>query len=111
MKIYSFNPFINETIRFLKTTEESKGASLEMEITLGKRASGPPLHVHPAQTEYYKVLKGELKAYTDGEWKTLKEGEELTIAAGEVHTFDKGATDEVVFFNSFYPALSFERIF
>ncbi|KAK9899540.1 hypothetical protein P389DRAFT_207207 [Cystobasidium minutum MCA 4210] len=53
-----------------------------------KGKSGPPLHIHLEQSEYFEVLSGTLGLTLNGEPVTLtKEGGRVSIPPGARHTF------------------------
>ena len=50
--------------------------------------SGPPMHIHLKQTEYFHVLQGKLGTICEGKLRTLSKGEEeLIILPGLPHRF------------------------
>ncbi|KAK4167855.1 hypothetical protein QBC43DRAFT_202645 [Cladorrhinum sp. PSN259] len=56
--------------------------------TVREGKSGPPLHIHINQTEYFQVVQGTLAAVKDGEEVTLtKDDGVLEIPSGARHRF------------------------
>ena len=54
-----FNPIINDTATFIKTSEETNGECSLVAIDLYK-SDGPPLHYHKTFTENFEVTQGTL---------------------------------------------------
>ena len=54
-----FNPVINDTATFIKTSEETNGEYTLLEIELYK-SDGPPLHFHKTFSERFEVIEGVL---------------------------------------------------
>ncbi|GJC93315.1 putative ankyrin repeat domain-containing protein 29 protein [Colletotrichum tabaci] len=68
--------------------------------------SGPPLHIHLLQDEYFKVEQGVLGAITDGkEHAITKDDGVLCIRAGTRHRFwsHESATESLVFHGWAHP--------
>lgn len=80
------NPQTGQTIRFLRTSEETGGALLEMESIYETNSVEPPAHYHPKQEEDFLVLEGELMVRADGTERVLKRGDRLHIARNVVHS-------------------------
>ena len=85
----------------LETARETRGASVRFELTFhpGEGASGdafglkhepwpidfPTEHVHPRQSEHWRVLSGGLAAAFEGSEKTLGPGDVVTLPVGIPH--------------------------
>ena len=48
---------------------------------------GPPLHRHPAATEFFAVVAGTLAVCVKRRWRTLTAGEDVEIPPGTIHTY------------------------
>ena len=66
------------------------------------------LHIHPEQTETYRVLDGTLDVFRAGKWNKVSEGELFTVAPGTVHGFRVTGDSPVRFLNVHTPALGFQ---
>jgi mannose-6-phosphate isomerase-like protein (cupin superfamily) len=55
--------------------------------TLAPGKSGPSEHVHPHETESFRMVSGTLRVWLDGEPRDLRPGDELAIPAGRPHRF------------------------
>jgi len=91
-----FNPAINDTATFIKTSEESDGAYSLLEIELFK-SEGPPLHYHNAFSEKFEVMDGMLYLQVGKEKKILKAGEAVLVPKGTPHKFYNITDDKVTF--------------
>jgi quercetin dioxygenase-like cupin family protein len=75
-----------QTIEFITTANSSKGMLLEMISTWQAGAGKPPVHYHPFQKEYFKVLEGELTVNISGNIQTYKTNESFEIEKGVAHS-------------------------
>lgn len=73
-------------------------------------ADGPPIHLHPEQEEYFRILKGELDVYKNTEWKTLKEGEEIFIPKKTAHSYRSRSTEDCIFEYKLSPKRNFSNM-
>jgi len=108
MNTLDLRPLLKQTITFRKTTADTNGELLEMEM-VNTDNNGPPLHFHPNQEESFHILSGSMMFYLDGAWTKKETGETVVIQKGKPHTFKKGECDEVKFITSMRPALTFEK--
>ncbi|MBC5774870.1 cupin domain-containing protein [Pontibacter sp. KCTC 32443] len=98
-------------LRIIRTAEETKGQSLEMEWEILPQADGTPVHLHPEAQETYRVLEGQIEVNVNGEWHHLHQGEEITVPAGIPHTF-RNPTDYITkVYNTHSPAMQFDNYF
>jgi quercetin dioxygenase-like cupin family protein len=97
-----FNPVINDTATFIKTSKETNGEYSLLEIELYK-SDGPPLHFHKTFSEKFDVVEGTLYLQVGREKKILKQGESVTIAKGMAHRFYNINNDLVKFRITFQP--------
>jgi len=97
-----FNPVINDTATFIKTSEETNGEYSLVEIQLYK-SDGPPLHFHKSFSEKFEVIEGILYLQIGKEKKILKSGEAITVPKGVHHKFYNISNDLVKFNITFQP--------
>lgn len=97
-----FNPIINDTATFIKTSEETKGQYSLVEIDLYK-SEGPPLHFHKTFSEKFEVLQGILYLQVGKEKHILKRGESILVPKGTPHRFYNINNDLVKFEITFQP--------
>ena len=73
-------------------------ADSENGMTLIKSgANGPPIHTHPEQEEYFKVVSGQLEVYKKDKWNTLHAGDEIFIPKHTPHTYRSRTSQDCVF--------------
>ena len=97
-----YNPIINDTATFIKTSEETNGEYSLVEIQLYK-SDGPPLHFHKTFSEKFEVIEGTLYLQIGKEKKILRSGESLTVPKGAHHKFYNINNDLVKFNITFQP--------
>lgn len=93
--------------RITRSSADTGGELLEMELELPAHGWAPRPHVHPQLTEQYQVLQGSLDVLVGSEWRTLAAGEGASVPPGTVHTFRVGDSPVRVR-NVHRPALDFE---
>lgn len=98
-------------MRFVTTAADSAGARLEMEVTYAGRTTFPPVHLHPAQEETFRVRSGRLRTVIDGRERVYEADEAFTIPAGVPHTMRADAEGPTTFAWSVRPALRTEVLF
>jgi mannose-6-phosphate isomerase-like protein (cupin superfamily) len=93
--------------RITRSSADTGGELLEMELELPAHGWAPQPHVHPQLTEEYRVLEGSFDVLVGTDWRTLKAGDSASVQAGTVHTFRAGSSPVRVA-NIHRPALDFE---
>ena len=95
------NPVTGETITFIRTSEDTGGAQLEIELLLRPDAFLPAAHVHPAQEEAFTVLEGAVRFTSSADVDVVRAGGTLLVPSGQPHSWgpdgDAGARVRVVF--------------
>ena len=105
------NPRTGQTYHFLQTAKSSNGKMLEIESVFAPGSKEPPAHYHPAQSEEFTVLKGELTIKLGKEIHVLKAGENLHLPAGTVHSMWNRSADHTIVNWKTRPALNSEDLF
>jgi mannose-6-phosphate isomerase-like protein (cupin superfamily) len=77
------------------------------QIIIKAGADGPPIHTHPEQEEYFKVISGQLEAYHKDKWVALKEGEEILTPKNMAHTYRSRRQDDCLFEYRLSPGRNF----
>jgi mannose-6-phosphate isomerase-like protein (cupin superfamily) len=88
------NPKAGTKTVFTATAESTGGDHVEIEATYPPNSRKPPLHLHPSQTENFRVLSGTMHGICGDEEFTIKEGDELVVPPGTPHQMwagDEGA--------------------
>jgi quercetin dioxygenase-like cupin family protein len=66
---------------------DSGGQSVGMNFILPPGAVPPPPHIHPTQSEEFRVVEGPVELMVDGTWTTLETGEKASVPPRVLHTF------------------------
>jgi quercetin dioxygenase-like cupin family protein len=80
------NASTGETVRFVRTAEETGGELLVMEAHWTDPAHVTPLHIHPGMEERWHILEGEVGFEIAGRREIAQPGDSLVAAPGESHT-------------------------
>ena len=99
-----YNPITSERITFLETSKETQGKRSLLEIEVGPKGKGPPLHFHKRFTEEFTMVKGQMKLQLGKRIVTLNEGESCKIDKELLHTFWSESNDPVCFHGKLEPA-------
>lgn len=105
------NPVSGETIEFKRTSAETGGRLLEIELTLTPDGKVPGMHVHPEQEERFEVLEGRMRFRMGTRTIVAEPGEVVTVPAGKAHKFANAGDGEAVARVQVRPALDMEELF
>jgi len=93
---YSFvSPPTGETFHF-RTSARGPSGRFAFQWRLAPRKAGPGPHVHPFESETFRVVSGRLVVVVEGVRHDLSAGDELTVPAGAVHSFEHPWDEEAV---------------
>ena len=81
-----YNAATGETVRFVRTAEETGGELLVLEARWTSPDHVTPAHVHPAMEERWHVLEGVVGFRIDGVESSIGAGETISAEPGAVHT-------------------------
>jgi quercetin dioxygenase-like cupin family protein len=104
------NPVTGERMTFLRTSAETDGEYVLIELEAEPGAVVAAAHVHPAQTETFEVLEGTLAAKVGGKKLEAQPGDILVVEAGVAHRWWNGGEDRLRFRCEVRPALAFESL-
>lgn len=102
-----YNPIIQDRVVFRKTARDTAGELLRVELFLSPHG-GNPMHVHPHQEEYFKVLSGTFGVQVGEEQRSLAEGEEALVPPATPHRFFNDTDEEAHVLTELRPALNSE---
>ena len=105
-----YNPVTGESMTFVTTSRQTDGEYVEIELSADPDAFVAAAHVHPAQTETFKVLEGELTAKVEGTVHTAGPGDVLVVEPGQAHKWWNAGDSRLVFRCEIRPALQFESL-
>jgi mannose-6-phosphate isomerase-like protein (cupin superfamily) len=97
-----------ETATISRSTADTNGAFVEFITTLPAGRHGPPLHIHPKQTEYFEAIEGRLGIALDNKRVVLDPGQSFELPEDTLHTFYNAGNTAMKFKVIFKPALSME---
>jgi len=105
------NARTGQTMIFLQTGKETNGKFLEIESFNPKSDMIEPIHIHPKQESFAKVISGKLHFLVNGKEQIIGPGEKITIPAGIPHCFWN--EDDIVAHSiqHFSPALLIDEFF
>ena len=100
-----------QQIRFIQTSKDTNGELLEMESTYLSGSKEPPPHYHPAQTEEFEVMSGEMSVRMDGKVLILQKGDRLHVPMNKEHSMWNHSRYKSVVNWKVRPALNTEYFF
>ena len=103
------NPITGESMTFLKTSRETGGEYVEIELRAEPDAFVAAAHVHPAQTERFEVIEGTLAVTVAGKTVEAEAGDILVVEPGQAHKW-WNAGDGARLPLRVRPALQFESL-
>lgn len=74
----------------MRTSEQTGGALLEVELLLAPEAFLSAAHVHPSQEEAFTVLEGAVRLSGGGVAELVRAGGCLVVPAGSPHNWGTG---------------------
>jgi len=104
------NPVTGEQLRFLKTSRDTGGESVVVECTIQPDGAVAAAHVHPKQSELFKVLEGTVGFKVGGQTVEVRAGESVLVEPGTAHKFWNAGTTPARFVTEVRPALQFEQL-
>ncbi len=104
------NPLTGETVTFRRTAADSGGEVVIADVTLAPAgfAAGP--HVHPNQTETFRIIAGTVGFRIGRERRVAVADETVVVHPGTAHEFWNAGDGEARFLCEVRPALGFERL-
>jgi len=72
-------------VAFMRTAADTTGALLQFEQVVQPGAPGTPYHVHPRQSETFRILEGTARLRVDGRDRILGAGEDVTVPPNTPH--------------------------
>jgi quercetin dioxygenase-like cupin family protein len=103
------NPITGESITFLRTSADTGGEYVLIDVTVQPDGAVAAKHVHPYQSERFEIISGELEMEAGRDRIVARAGDVVTIKPGTAHTFRTLGDVPAHFRCEVRPALSFER--
>jgi quercetin dioxygenase-like cupin family protein len=104
------NPVTGETVTFKRTSADSDGEFVIAEVTLEPGGTVAGLHVHPNQTETFRILDGAVGFRRGRRRLVATTGETVVVEPGTAHAFWNAGEGQAQFLCEIRPALGFERL-
>ena len=104
------NPVTGERIVFHKTSAETNGEYVEIEVFVKPGGVVAAAHVHPYQTERFEILGGTIGMKVGRKKIEARNGDVVTVEPGTPHKFWNAGEDELHFVCVVRPALQFEQL-
>ena len=105
------NPVTGERITFRKTSADTNGEYVEIDLRLAPDGAVPGTHVHPKQEERFEVVSGTMKFRLGLKRIVAGPGEVVVVPAGAVHNFANAGDDTAHVRVTVSPALKMEELF
>ena len=104
------NPVTGERIVFNKTSRETGGEAVEIEVYVRPGGVVAAAHVHPFQSERFEVISGRIGMKLGR--RTLEAGPDdiVVVEPGTPHKFWNAGDEELHFVTVVRPALRFEQL-
>jgi quercetin dioxygenase-like cupin family protein len=104
------NPVTGERMTFIRTSADTGGNYVLIELAAAPDAFVAAAHVHPTQTETFEVVSGMLGARVAGKRIEARPGDTLVVEPGQAHRWWNAGSDELVFRCEIRPPLQFESL-
>jgi mannose-6-phosphate isomerase-like protein (cupin superfamily) len=104
------HPVTGERMTFLKTSADTGGeyVLVELELAPGGHVAAP--HVHPFQEETFEILEGRVGFKAGDREVVVLAGGSITVPAGTSHKFWNAGEETARFRTEVRPALRFEQL-
>ena len=104
------NPITGERIVFNKTSAETNGEAVEIEVYVRPGGVVAAAHVHPYQTERFEVVSGRIGMKLGRRKLEAGPNDIVVVEPGTPHKFWNAGDEELHFVTVVKPALQFERL-
>jgi quercetin dioxygenase-like cupin family protein len=104
------NPVTGELMVFHRTSAQTNGDSLLVEVTVRPGGFVAAAHVHPYQTERFEVLEGALGLRLGDQELVAAPGDVAVVPPRTVHRFWNAGNGNARFLAEVRPALQFESL-
>jgi quercetin dioxygenase-like cupin family protein len=104
------NPVTGEVLVFHRTSAQTDGEEVFVEVTVHPHGFVAAAHVHPYQTERFEVLEGRLGLRVGDDQLVATPGDVAVVTPGTVHRFWNAGEEDARFTVQVRPALQFESL-
>ncbi len=103
------NPLVNDSVTFIKTSDETNGEYTLAEVTL-QPGGKVGIHYHTNYTELFEVVSGKLGLTYENDDFYLEAGQQYLIPKKARHRFFNDTAEPVVFRCTVAPSRGFEKV-
>jgi quercetin dioxygenase-like cupin family protein len=104
------NPVTGERVRFHRTAADTNGELVEIEVWVQPDGFVAAKHLHPHQTETFRVVEGKLAFQVGDREIVALPGAEVVVEPGTPHKFWNAGDTVARFHTEVRPALQFEQL-
>jgi quercetin dioxygenase-like cupin family protein len=104
------NPITGERLTFVKTSRETGGEAVVVDVTVEPNGAVAAAHVHPFQTERFEIRSGTVRFKIGKDEIEATAGDVVTVEPGTAHKFWNAGDEHVRFLTEIRPALGFEQL-
>ena len=104
------NPVTGETVHIVRSSSDTDGEYVLVEVRVEPDGFVAATHVHPYQTEVFEVLEGEVGFKADGRTIIAGSGDTVVVEPGTAHRFWNNGDTAARFRCEVRPALQFEQL-
>jgi quercetin dioxygenase-like cupin family protein len=104
------SPATQESGRIITGAADTEGRYMQSETVVRPGGAVSVAHRHPALTERFEVIEGELTMRLASETRTLRAGDQVTVPPGTAHHYANTSQQNVVFRFDVWPAARFEAM-
>jgi quercetin dioxygenase-like cupin family protein len=104
------NPVTGEVMIFHRTSEQTNGEEVFVEVIVRPEGFVAAAHFHPHQTERFEVLEGKLGLRVGDEKLVATPGDVAVVTPRTVHRFWNAGGEDARFTVQVRPALQFESL-
>ena len=104
------HPVTGERMTFLKTSADTGGEYVLVELELAPGGQVAAAHVHPHQVETFHVLEGRVGFKAGNRELVVLPGGSITVPRGTPHKFWNAGDEAARFRTEVRPALQFEQL-
>jgi quercetin dioxygenase-like cupin family protein len=104
------NPVTGELVTFVKTSADTGGELVEIDVVVQPDGYVAATHVHPSQEERFVVCSGVLEMKLRKQTIVARAGDVILVPAGTPHRFENAGDEPAHFSCEVRPALGFESL-
>lgn len=104
------NPVTGERLVFRKTSRETGGQAVVVEVFVQPNGFVAAAHLHPSQEERFEILRGSVGFKLSRKKLVAGPGQRITVPAGTPHKFWNAGDEQAHFVCEIRPALQFEQL-